>query len=182
MNDVEFDYWAKFYNRFKNTDPSPFCRWALPRIWGAMVFDVGCGNGRDTEKIAEALPVMGIDPHAPSFRAEFRYHQITIEDFMPLVPCSPVDTVYARWFFHSVEEQVEDAVLDWTKGQLLVESRAYDLLEDPPDDHYVRPLNPDAFVAKIEKIGFNVDYYAVDRGWSMMGEEDPLLMRVEAHR
>ena len=180
MNDVEYDYWAKFYRRFDNSTPTPFCLWALPRMKGSVVFDLGCGNGRDTEKIAEILPVMDVDPHAPSLMAEFRYHQTTVEDFIQLVPCSPHDTVYARWFFHAITEAVEDKVLDWCKGQLFVEARVESV--NVLDNHYRRPLDPAIFAAKLIVREFEIDYLEVQQGWSKVGEDDPWLMRVEAHR
>lgn len=181
MNDVEFEYWRKFYERGSTFEPSDFCKWALPRITGSTVFDLGCGNGRDTEYIARELPVMGVDPHAPKFKAEFRYHHMPVEEFMVLVPCHQFDTVYSRWFFHAIDEELETRILDWTKGQLIIEARVVN--DDPlPADHYRRPLDPDKFLKKLENWGYQLEYFEVGRGMSVVGDDDPELMRVDAYR
>lgn len=170
-------YWSNFYsNEFHETKPSDFAIWARPRIKGRVVFDMGCGNGRDTEYLAQEHVTMGIDPCAP---LSDTYARWTCEYFVRNTIPLPTDTLYARWFFHAVTEDVEDGLLDWIQGQLIMEARAVGDVMDV--SHYRRPLEPSAFLTKLFDRGFTLNYFELSRDFSHWGEDStPLLFRLEA--
>jgi hypothetical protein len=163
-------YWEKFYETFERNEPSPFAEWARPRITGTRVYDIGCGNGRDTAY----LEAIGVDPMSPQ-GANFSH--LTAETFFECWESFPSDTVYARWFLHAVEERVEDELLEWTQGQLFVEARA--IGDELDGSHYRRPINPEVFLQKLLDFDYEIIYYELGRSFSY---ETPLLFRVEAYR
>lgn len=163
-------YWTDYYQTHEVLPPSPFAVWAKPRIRGCWVWDIGCGDGRDTVY----LKACGVDPHAPN-----SWGRMQVEDLM-VFSGGHHDTVYARWFLHAVEEDVEDKLLNWTRGQLLVEARV--IGDDVDNTHWRRPIDPDAFLAKLVALNYSVKYFEVDRGFSVVGDDDPLLLRVDAQR
>ena len=171
MND---NYWAEFYDTFRRTKPSDFAVWAEPRITGGLVYDFGCGDAADLRYfLANGHTIVGIDPQY--------MHNYTAENYMGSHWCRPDDTVYARWFLHAVEQSVEDQLLEWTQGQLLVEAR---VVGDSLDDtHYRRPLNPEVFVPKLYNLGYTIHYFEVSRSFSPgFAEDSPLLFRLNATR
>lgn len=165
------DYWRDYYLKAERQPPSDFAVWAKPRIRGSLVWDIGCGDGRDTGY----LTAVGVDPFSPPPHAPAKF-----EDFAKEHECSPSDTVYARWFLHSVESEVEDQLLDWTKGQLLVEARVKG--DNTDDTHWRRPVDPDHFWRKLHSVGYDVLYFSVRHGYSKVGDDDPYLLRVDAQR
>lgn len=159
------DYWRSFYSKEHTMEPSPFARFARPLVRGLLV-DIGCGNGRDTAYFLETGDAIGIDPATVGGNA---------------LDLPPADTYYARFFFHSVPEEVEDAVLDQVEGLLLAECRAVG--DDSfTDDHYRRLIEPNVFLSKLIDGGFVIKYFELGHGLAVYGDEDPLVFRVVAER
>lgn len=172
-------YWEEFYKTFQVQSPSQFASWASPRITGNMVFDIGCGNGRDTELLRREHRVMGIDPQAP---LDTIYARWTAQQFLRFTSPLPTDTLYMRWFLHAVPEDIEDQILRWCRGQILAEVRIVGDELDP--SHYRRPIVPEDFIMKLFRYGYDLKYLETSRDFSPLDGPDPnpLLMRVEAHR
>jgi len=64
------DYWDNFYRNNKIEGESTFCAFVKSALPGHMlVFDVGCGSGRDSFSFAKAgYPVVGIDRSEQAIR------------------------------------------------------------------------------------------------------------------
>jgi SAM-dependent methyltransferase len=63
-------YWADYYRRTEATEPSPFCRELIARPdCPDLVFDLGCGDGRDSVGFADAgRRVIGVDRSPAAIR------------------------------------------------------------------------------------------------------------------
>ena len=104
MND---SYWAEFYKTFSRPEPSDFAIWAEPRITGGLIYDMGAGDCMDTQYFSDlGHDVVAIEPCIFGYGAE---------GYMKYGTCGTGNTVYARWFLHAVEEEVEDQLLEWTQ-------------------------------------------------------------------
>lgn len=166
---VNEEYWKNYYATHEQQEPSAFAVWARPRVKGVLVIDVGSGDGRDTEY----LDGVGVEP--TNEQAAF---PMSAQVFMSGWTSLPTDTVYARWFLHAVEEEVEDQLLEWTQGQLLVEARVEGDKVD--DTHWRRPINTTKFLEKLIRLNYEITYFEVSRNFAPPGF--PLLFRVDAKR
>lgn len=164
------EYWREFYKTPMTTRPSDFAISVEPLIMNMLVYDMGCGNGRDTEYFRSlGHDVIAIDQHLG----------IAAEDYMNLNKC--YGTTYARWFLHAVEEEVEDQLLDWAVSQLFIETR---IVGDTPDDtHSRRLIDPDVLAQKLLDRRYEITYFKISRGFSPHEtDETPLLLRLHADR
>ena len=169
-------HWTEYYATHERQGPSEFAKYVSGRLRGNFLFDFGCGDGRDTLFLDAFVPTMGIDPCAPPGMWYFR--QASAEDFMVVQPSTPDTITYARWFLHAVHEHTEDRLLEWTKGQLLVEARVEG--DDVNNDHWRRPLNAKRFLEKLLRLRYDIRYFEISRNFSPPGS--PLLLRVDALR
>lgn len=179
VTDPNARYWEDYYRGRERRGPSPFAEWVRPRISGRRTFDVGCGIGRDTVFLAETEFVRGFDPYAPLSSMFTRgYHDAMWgEGYDP----DRSDTLYARWFFHSVQRPIMHQILEDWPGELFAESR---VLPGPTDDSHRRyPLDVDEHRALLIRLGYGIRYFEVGDGFSPQpGDMHPLLLRVWAYR
>jgi len=165
-------YWEEFYKRFRITEPSDFAKFCKDKTT-AHVLDLGCGNGRDTLYLCG----VGIDAAAPD---KYPLIKMDMEDFISNHRCSG-QTAYMRWFLHSIPEKLEDKILKWCDGQVMIEARAKGD-ESFEKGHYRRLIDPDKLNKKLQKLGFKIDYIRVGYGMAIQGDNDPYLVRVIAHK
>lgn len=141
-------YWNSFYaGRHPDIEnPSSFARLVLTRLEPqALLFELGCGNGRDAlffaaqgqrvigcDRSQVAIDLLATRPdldkfhHRPRFlRADFaELHQVYDGTHEPL------DAIYSRFTLHAVPAAVQSAALAWSAthlragGQLLIEVRS----------------------------------------------------------
>ena len=119
-----------------NTKPTQF---AITRKYtNKTIFDLCCGNGRDTKYFNETgNKCIGIDKLAPVDDKDFR--QGDLIQFLKDTP-GYVDVVYSRFGFHAFDEETEDFIIDWASKhaqELAIEVR---ILGDVPvifvENHY----------------------------------------------
>jgi len=176
---IDQQHWNEFYKHFDETHPSDFAQWATDMIKGYMIFDFGCGNGRDTEYLAQIHPnVIGVDTCAPDGD---KYARMDILDYITNNQCPEDSTVYCRWLFHAIPMSLENKILGWTNGQIMIEARAVG--DDSFDeDHYRRLIEPRDLLSKLHEFGYITDYVRVGYGMSQRASDDPYIVRVVAHR
>ncbi len=176
------EYWKEYYESHDMEPPSTFAMWARPRIAGDTVFDVGCGNGRDTVYIKEKHEVIGFDPFAPWVETVTGslFQRRTWRQMLRVYPPTGNDTLYARWFFHAIEATEQDELLRRWRGQLFVEAR--DDGGEHPTDHWRRPVDSATLVEHLRQLEYKIDYYKVSNEFSVVGKDKPLLFRVQANR
>ena len=171
---INENYWREHYANKTQDKPSPFAKWASPRITGNIVYDIGCGDGRDTVHLAKQHVVRAVDPFAPEGH---HYYKGTWRHMLRKWPVTGADTLYARWFFHAITETEEDELLRRWRGELFLEGRV-EVVND--DSHWRRPHDPDLLADKLLLYGYVVEYLKVKRGWAKRGDDNPKLVRVHA--
>jgi len=89
--DCDEVYWADYYRRSEMLEPSPFCRDLIARPDGPeLVFDLGCGDGRDSLAFAEAgRRVIGVDRSAAALH---RARGFAGDRAVSFVQCDLLDT------------------------------------------------------------------------------------------
>lgn len=141
-------YWNAFYagQHPDLESPSTFARLVLTRLEpGALMFELGCGNGRDALFFADqgvrmiacdrsAVAIqrlsdradLGRFVHRPRFlAADFAELHRVYDRSQP-----PLDAVYSRFTLHAIPAEIQHAALAWAvehlrpDGQLLIEVRS----------------------------------------------------------
>ncbi|HEU5007443.1 MAG TPA: class I SAM-dependent methyltransferase [Jatrophihabitantaceae bacterium] len=90
-DDCDEVYWADYYRRSETLEPSPFCRELIVRPdCPELVFDLGCGDGRDSLGFAEAgRRVIGVDRSAAALH---RARELAGGRSVSFVQCDLLDT------------------------------------------------------------------------------------------
>ena len=179
MNAVKSEYWEKFYKKFNVKQPSDFAKFCIPYLKNLyMIFDIGCGNGRDTYYFAKHGHVtIGIDKaNKPkdSRNACFFKSDFSIFDFK-------CDAVYARFFLHSIENLDIVKFLSKVDGLILLEFRNKG--DKPIVYKHDRNLIDGEAVKKIlEEMDFKILYFKIGRGMARYQKENPLICRIIAEK
>ncbi|WP_294364812.1 class I SAM-dependent methyltransferase [uncultured Clostridium sp.] len=201
INDKE--YWNKFYN--KNSLPfekSDFAYFILNNYIekGKSLIEMGCGNGRDSIYFSKnGVKVIGVDQAENEINflnSEFKNDNIEFlcGDFTKLNLKNSFDYVYSRFTIHSIPEDGEDRLLNWsfcnlhTGGGIFIEARSIrdDLYSEGTKisktenftDHYRRYVNKDILIKKLKKIGFYIIYEIESKGLAVYKDEDPYIVRI----
>jgi SAM-dependent methyltransferase len=190
-------------------EPSSFARHCLHRIPpGSVAFELGCGNGRDALYFARhGLTVMACDMSGVAI--DLLRERITGTNHFAVPPTfvqarfrdlgehPPVDVVYSRFSLHAVDEAEASQALAWAGrtlrpgGALLIEARSVngDLYGQGVeagrdafifDDHYRRFIRLDELTAELIVLGFEVVEAEEGRGLAVLGDDDPVVVRVHA--
>ncbi len=188
-------------------DPSPFAITAEERMPGAsVVLDVGCGNGRDTSYIDNrGHRVTGLDSSASAIALCEKVHEASSADFVSGSVSEYVDAwtdrfdvLYSRFVLHAMTESEELGL--WRdarkilrpSGIVMVECRS---IKDPlarqgevlsPTEriagHYRRFIVIGDLCRRLEDRGFVIDSATEANGLAVHGDEDPVVIRVFAHK
>lgn len=168
-------YWKNYYKGKEQNYPSDFALFCLSRIPnGSLIVDLGAGDTRDTHILSTKVDCIAVEPN----NDEVAYNNLHE------VEARRVDIVYARWFFHAIEEEVEDDILDWCAKNgvtLMAEFRVVGG-EAPDNSHERRLIDGAVFLRKLLDRGFKIEYYEESYGFSKVGNNDPYLGRVIAKR
>lgn len=205
VNDKE--YWNMFYDKnslpFKNSD---FAEFVLKNYidGGKFLIEMGCGNGRDSCFFAKNnVKVIGVDQSENEINflnSKFKNENLEFlcEDFTNLNLNRSFDYVfdyvYSRFSIHSINEEAEDRLLNWTfnnlnaGGLFLIEARSIkDTLYNEGEkisqtenftDHYRRYCNKDVLINKLKKLGFRIIYETESKGLAVYKNEDPYIVRI----
>jgi SAM-dependent methyltransferase len=209
------DYWSSYYgNRVAPVLPSQFALFVanevgtgeLPPI--GTIIDVGCGNGRDAlfflglgyrvygidrsvvaiEACRELLDGYGKEVRSRGDFAEAAADAPSLWRDLANGASGPV-LVYARFFFHAIDEQAQASVLCEVADLLARRGGAFcaefRTLEDSAcakatPDHYRRFIDPDAFASCVEEAGMHVVWQAEGRGMAKYRQDDAHVARVIA--
>jgi bifunctional enzyme CysN/CysC len=206
-------YWNEFYRHaHAGLDaPSSFAVSVMDRLApDQLLFELGCGNGRDALFFASAgLRVVACDRSQVAIATleqrgdldRFAHRpQFLVADFLELeqryAGAAP-DVVYSRFTLHAVPASVQRAALRWARGalspggQLLIEVRsvAGSLYgQGTPverdaflhDGHYRRFVRKDELVAELEGLGFAITSCAEQAGVAVFRDDDLVVIRVVA--
>lgn len=191
--------------------PSQFAAFVAGELHGReIVFDLGCGTGRDSlffSSIGHA--VFGFDASAQAIErcsAEARRAGVSaafeclpvgherlagrLAELMATAPDADI-LVYTRFFLHAIDEGVEDALLELVQGldrhrrvRLALEFRTHRDANLPKatSSHYRRYVDPMHFMAKVSRLGFNVDYFVDGFGFAKYRGDDAHVARLVLSR
>ena len=195
---MDKEYWNKFYEKHNLPfEPSPFPKFIGKYLGkkGGTLIDLGCGNGRDCLELRHYVEVTGIDQSEFIIDSlnDHGFEHVTFKPlkFEELTNDMKFDYAYSRFTLHSVEEEVEDYLLNWVKnnvnGYFFIEVRSdEDSLVNKTTDHYRRFLNFEDTLKKVIDLGFKIVYAEKSRGFSVYdkkfgvdyNETDPMLIRL----
>lgn len=130
-------YWNAFYRKAKVQKESSFCQLVKNMISkNSIIFDIGCGNGRDSFSFARSgYEVFGIDRSVEAIRfnntlmENFDYQQLNVKfqtvdvgqqkelseaiDYVSNKARSKgkILVIYLRFFLHSIDQETEETLL-----------------------------------------------------------------------
>jgi len=183
MRGPDPEYWNRYYENHHDMDASPFAVWCYHNYLYTFkdpphrICDLGCGNGRDTNFFRNnGLTITPVD-QSPTANVEGQIiadvSEVALEEY---------DAVYARWLFHAVTKEAADGMLRrWDSGAkkdslFLIEARSWKDGKPLPNTHYRRPIDLDDILPLVKNAV--IRHVSESRGYSKVGEDDPLLIRL----
>lgn len=204
---MDKNYWIEYYK--KNLAPHEPSRFALDILEklekGKSLLELGCGNGRDSIFFAgNGLKVTAID-QAENVIADLnqRYSDIEFltDDFVEssLFVERAFDYIYSRFTLHTITKNEQSKVIDKAYhslkdgGLLLIEARSTkDLIyglgervgehEFIYEDHYRRFVDKTELEEELTGKGFKITISEEGRGFAPLKDQDPILLRIIAHK
>lgn len=178
----QFD-WEEFYKSFKVKKPSAFAKFARPYFKkGSLIYDLGCGNGRDTYYLSKKCFVVGYDKNVkPQNKKKAVFRQISFEELIRRRVKSP-DGIYLRFVLHAIPTGLRWFLLDWAvkilnpDGILAIEARSDK--DKPPKGHKRWLLNFDELLRWCKRKKLTILYQAEQTGFAQFGDEDPVIIRL----
>lgn len=208
---MDLDYWEKFYQQASPTEqPSDFARFCSAKYNDkvGLVFDVGCGNGRDTLFFSSSsIPCAGIDQCSFAteknrqknrdlgLKSEFYKADFTKCDYDNLA-ASRDYSIYSRFTLHAINYDEERQFFDHIQScvnlkYIFIEARTIrDSLygvgknvgpHEFVTTHYRRFIDTKVLKLKLEE-NFSIEYFEESLGFAKTGTEDPCLIRVIAKK
>lgn len=205
-------FWNKYYEQREHNavfvrHPSQFCIFTADQLPPrARVLDFGCGNGRDGLYLASSgftVTLADYSEQAVEYcRSQARQRSIAVDtkviDIADMAQAyafektneGRFDAVYARFFFHAVDEVAERNFLRVAyrvlcpHGKLFAEYRLLDSASDNQSisyengHHYRRLIRQNMLLDAARAAGFTVDYSITGVGLATYKSEDPFIGRV----
>ena len=200
------DYWSTFYSGIVDRDvlqpPSQFAAFAAQEIdKGSVVFEVGCGNGRDSLFFAElGFKVVALDKSQNAIEAtqigskrrglkniECITGDVSSETFASAIADITTQNVcvYARFFLHSITDE-EQATFFETLSETLkpghklafeYRTEQDQFLEKDAPPHFRRYQNASDLNDQLEAFGFKCLYQIEGQGYAKYKSEDAIVSR-----
>ncbi|MBU3578644.1 hypothetical protein ICN17_01330 [Polynucleobacter sp. 73C-SIWE] len=202
-------YWDEFYKKkVAPLCPSQFAALTAQFLKSDdVLFDFGCGNGRDTLFFAPYVTsVVHIDRcDVAKQEINMRLNHLGYDncqgyifdigngsDINEIIECIALNNVnkrnifYARFFLHAIDELAEENFVE----AISIASKANDMLflefrtlknkneYKTYDDHYRRFINHKELNIKIKNYGWNCEYEYEGRGVACFKSEDPSVARL----
>lgn len=199
-------HWDTYYQDQKDIQPpSQFAAFiAAEYAKGSQIFDIGCGNGRDTLFFSQyATNIVGVDGsdsavHAANNQAvrrslPVRFIKAQIED--PAFPNSLKEhkligtplILYSRFFIHAITDDQQN---EFFKASNIVCENPGDIMalefrtlrdRDLPkvtSAHFRRYVDPISIIDIGLKLGFTVDYFVEGFGYAKYKNDDAYVARI----
>ena len=178
-------YWSKFYQNKQSIDkPSYFCNFVIENydLKNKKIVEFCCGDGRDTYKLANYCDnILGIDfATKPADSKNCSFLQKDIQSFLLSVDSNDYDVSYCRFGLHSVSEQIENMILDFSK-EIYFEFRS-DLDNSFVPDHFRRTINGNNFIKKIINKNYKILFFQESNNLAPYGDQDPVIIRIIAKK
>ena len=180
-------YWSDFYKNKHELKPTLFAEWCLDKIpKKSFIFDLGCGNGRDSYYFAtQGHHVAGIDYAVqPADKANVRdkvsFYKLSIDELTRGLRPQETTVIYSRFFLHSITGKEINKLLKWSRGVFMAEFRSD---KDEPmvyKNHKRNLINANEILIKLMANGFQVVYFMEGQGLAPYKTEDPVVIRLIA--
>ncbi|WP_417265851.1 hypothetical protein [Brumimicrobium sp.] len=198
MNFENKSYWDEFYKSNKDLNKeSDFARFVLSdlekryeNLGSIQMVDLGCGNLRDTRYFHHnGINIEGVDLSFnlsdPSIK--------TYNDSVLNVDLQQYNVFYARFFVHSIKEDILDELLNKIKSEadnfifyietrsskdITNEKKSITFFKSSIGDKHYRYLYSKAYLEEKLKPLFNIDYLIEDKDLAVYKEENPYCLRV----
>lgn len=184
MNENEIKYWNKFYSNFNATKCSDFCNFIINYFTDINiknVIDCGCGNGRDSYKLASKYSVCGVDNSG--FMPTNNGNCIFKNDDFTLIDKTNYDLVYSRFTFHSITNDQHLSFLKSINNNtfLAIETRS----DKSENDHVYHGKNHYRNYTNIEYLkkilmdnNFQILHIEENNNLALYKDENPICIRV----
>ncbi len=199
-------YWKVFYSQKDILDrllpPSQFAAFVAQEIEpGSAIFDVGCGNGRDSIFFAAlGFKVIAMDLSESAIDA---VRERTLERGLSNLNCVVGDVtgphladainalgerdacIYSRFFLHAITEDEQTHFFETLSSQLKLghtlafeyRTNADQFLEKHAPPHFRRYQSAQSVNSALEKLGFTLVYETEGQGYAKYGDEDAIVAR-----
>lgn len=207
-------YWDRFYDEEHPdlAEPTSFARYCAKYLRpSAVIFEIGCGNGRDALFFARVqMRVLASDAshvaidhlREQAARKEWGYLPRFIARPMQALDdrhAGDIDAVYLRFVLHAVDANVAARGLAWVArnvrvgGLVFIEVRSvlgslYGKGESAGrdafayDGHYRRFVRKTELTDELESFGFQLLEVIESDGLAIHGNDDPVVIRIIARR
>jgi adenylylsulfate kinase-like enzyme/SAM-dependent methyltransferase len=199
-------HWKKFYSSgIAPSKPSPFAEAVRDAIKpGSKLLEVGCGNGRDAMFFSrEGHSVSALDPSASAIDScidgdpdgKIKFVHGMLQDVVDILPRN-FDVVYSRFVIHAMPLSEEERLLRDIStvlepgGSVFIECRSINdqmarqgEIISPTErilGHYRRFIIKEDLEARLRSNGFMIVSSVESKGLAVFGDEDPVIIRVEA--
>ena len=205
-------YWNRFYKAEHPdiAEPSSFARYSAEYLKpSSMIFEIGCGNGRDSLFFAR----LGMAVHASDastiaiehLRKKFsreRWQDVPYWIARPMEELDDrhardLDAVYMRFVLHAVPAEIASRGLAWAarnikpEGLVLIEARsvlgslygrgiAAERDAFFQDGHYRRFIRRSELTDELVSLGFEIESVVERDGLAIHEDDDPVVIRVVA--
>ncbi len=196
-------YWNKFYKKFKVLKPSNFSKFIFRKLKDSKtIFDVGCGNGRDTIFfLSKNKKCYGVDNCSQAIKLNKKKYKQAFHKFnfcsdkslFKKIKIRP-DLIYARFFIHSINMKQENIFLKncfkllKKKGKVALEFRT---IKDPLIKkgkklsnneriytHYRRFIDTRYLKERIIMNNFKIIYFRESFNFAKFSKERPHIARI----
>lgn len=205
---MDLEYWNNYYRKkITSREPSSFAIFCMKNYFskGMCIVELGSGNCRDSDFFSKnGLKVYAIDQSHEAYVLEKdRLNQQTNNSIV-LIESDfttdsfdldhKVDAFYSRFTMHSISESQQNDLISnvfmklENEGLFCIEART---INDPMygkgtklgkneyfTDHYRRFIDINDFILYSQDIGFSVIYSNESNGLSVIGDDDPSLLRI----
>jgi len=187
------EYWKNIYNNEKlPSEPSNFAIFVGDTIGSKIetVVDLGCGNGRDSYYLQKYASVVGIDNAS---KPKDSHNASFIQSGMEKVT-GYYDLIYMRFSLHSVDEHIEQRVLNYAKSNckyLAIEARSTNDVICNGDKsnsvettyakaHYRRYIDIDTLKEQLISRGFTIEHISESDKYACYQGTTPMCLRIIA--
>jgi len=195
-------YWNKVYETgYIPKNPSQFAAFTLNELSSdeLKIIDIGCGNGRDSSFFGMfGKKVIGLDASPTVIEINKAQNKNKNVDFIEFdfskdisqYFSEKIDVVYARFFFHSITNEVQEKVFTEINKISSKESRIFAEFRTERDEekpktaaqHFRRFVNSAVFSASLDKFGYDIEYMIEGSGFAKYKNEDAHVCRIIAKR
>jgi len=179
-------YWNNFYmqNHKHILKPTKFAKFVRKffKDYNFSVYDIGCGNGRDSYYLSKKWDVIGIDnANFPKNKGKAKFRK---DDIKEVINYGRIKLIYARFFFHSIDDETVNDILGWACRYVAVEVRSAN--DDKNKWTYQKHKRILRSQRKLIKMfwakGYDIMFFKEGKGLAKYKREDPLIIRIIAKK